>query len=257
MKQCPLCKANYTDDSLSFCLNDVAALLALPDEEQLTQVRSAAAGNQMRADFEPGAKVPKTEPFAFNSAPVSAAAAASRSNNGKAAFLVAGVSLLLLLFGGAIVAALVFIPRGEAGNNETSLKSPSPSKNDADELKQKIAALERRLEEQKKSSPPSTITANSTPAASSSVTPARQQPPLNQSGKAAARVAQSNDGFLSLRTEPSVRSGTQLVKIPSGSVVELEDCQASYQTIDGRRGRWCMISYNGRTGWAFDAWLIY
>jgi hypothetical protein len=265
MKQCPLCKARYTDDSLSFCLNDGAALFALPDE-QLTQARSPAAaavgsGNQMRGNFEPPGGVPKTEPFALNLPPASTAA---RSNNGKTAFIVAGLGLLLLLFVGGIVAALVLIPRGETGKTETSLKSPSPppvspAKNDSDELKQKIADLERRLEEQKKSAQtPLTTNNNSTPAASSSVTQSqRQQPSLNQSGKAVARVAQSNDGFLSLRTEPSVRSGAQLVKIPSGSVVELEDCQTGYQTIDGRRGRWCMISYNGRTGWAFDGWLIY
>src|SRR3712207_6674071 len=40
MKQCPVCKSTYTDDSLSFCLNDGAALAALSINSEVTQQMS-------------------------------------------------------------------------------------------------------------------------------------------------------------------------------------------------------------------------
>jgi hypothetical protein len=39
---------------------------------------------------------------------------------------------------------------------------------------------------------------------------------------------------------------------PTGGKNSLQE-----KMIDGRRGRWCLISYAGEVGWAFDVWLIY
>ena len=40
MKQCPVCKSTYTDDSLKFCLNDGAALTAPLSSSEATQQMS-------------------------------------------------------------------------------------------------------------------------------------------------------------------------------------------------------------------------
>lgn len=81
-------------------------------------------------------------------------------------------------------------------------------------------------------------------------------PTEQSSGTATACVNSPGDGFLSLRTEPSVKTGTQLVKMPTGAIVRLDDCQRELTTIGTKSGRWCMVSYEGQAGWAFDAWLI-
>jgi hypothetical protein len=233
MKTCPICKANYNDESLNFCLNDGATLSVIPDEQVTKVILPTRVTNQ--STFQ-------------NAAPISYNVPSAPAKSNKTAFIATALALLLLLFIGGVIAALILIPR-DAGKTDSELITPSPTpKDDSTELKEKIANLERQIQNQKISPSPTPY---------STFTPTSTQTPLDRGGKATARVAQSNDGFLSLRTEPSVRTGTQLVKIPSGSTVELEDCQPNYQTIDGRRGRWCMISYAGETGWAFDAWLIY
>lgn len=237
MKQCPLCKAVYTDDSLSFCLNDGAALLAAADE-QVTQVIPPAR-TTAHADFKPN--VPNAAPISYNQS-------APPRQNSKTAFVLAALVALLLLIVIGGIAAFFLIPRDER-NSDLKTPTPAPSprgKDDTDEQKEKIANLERQLQDLKKSPKPSV-----TPAISNS--PA----PLNRSGKATARVKQASDGFLAMRSEPSAETGYQILKMPSGATVELEDCQPSYQTIAGRRGRWCMVSYAGETGWAFDGWLDY
>jgi len=69
------------------------------------------------------------------------------------------------------------------------------------------------------------------------------------------RIDAPGDGFLALRSEPSDESGERLVKIPSGSYVEIQDCQKEQKTVSGKKGRWCMVTYENTTGWVFDAWL--
>ena len=133
----------------------------------------------------------------------------------------------------------------DISNNSKPIETPAATReNQNTELKEKLADLEKQIQDQKTQKK----TSNTQPFPS---------PTQNNPAAPIARVAPSNDGFLSLRTEPSVKTGTQLVKIPSGATVYLENCEKNYTTIDGRRGRWCMISYAGEIGWAFDAWLIY
>lgn len=227
MKQCPYCKANYNDDSLSFCLNDGTALLTLADEQE-TQV---IAKGRITAQ-------PNFSGFQPNNydQPV------QRSNNKTVFVLISIIALIgLIALGG--VAAYFLVPQNKDLPAKTS-PTPTPTGSNDEELKKKIANLEKQLQDQKK-----------TPA--STPVPARTPAPLNESGKATARVARTGDGFLALRSDPSVNVGRRLLEIPSGATVEIEDCQNATQTIDGRRGRWCMVSYNNTTGWAFDAWLIY
>jgi hypothetical protein len=151
---------------------------------------------------------------------------------------IAGISALIIInpFGKSETAVV--------SNSSNNLKPTATPGNQNDQLKEKLANLEKQIQDrtnQKKTSD----------------TQPFPSPTQNNSAKPTARVAPSNDGFLSLRTEPSVKTGTQLVKIPSGATVNLENCEKNYMAIDNRRGRWCMVSYGGEIGWVFDAWLIY
>ena len=76
-------------------------------------------------------------------------------------------------------------------------------------------------------------------------------------GRPTARVNSPGDGFLAMRDEPDAETGTRLAKIPHGAVVALENCEKRAVTVAGRTGRWCMVTYQGETGWVFDAWLDY
>ena len=62
------------------------------------------------------------------------------------------------------------------------------------------------------------------------------------------------DGYLALRSEPSVDSGERLRRIPHGASIEITDCGRS-DTIGGRRGAWCATRYDGTGGWVFDGYL--
>ncbi|CAN5490878.1 hypothetical protein BH23BAC4_BH23BAC4_01230 [soil metagenome] len=77
-------------------------------------------------------------------------------------------------------------------------------------------------------------------------------------GRAQSNVAYVNspgDGFLALRSEPSVRTGYRVMRIPHEASVEVINCRSSTSSIGSSRGRWCQVSYNGNQGWAFDAYL--
>ncbi len=66
-----------------------------------------------------------------------------------------------------------------------------------------------------------------------------------------AVVNTPGDGFLALRSEPTIKSGKRLAKIPHGTKISLGDCQPA---SDG--SHWCQTTYNGVTGWVFDRYLL-
>jgi len=239
MKECPVCKTTYTDDSLRFCLADGASLFSISNEQETVQM--SAVRNPLRIDIQK------------DTAPANFSPAASQINPKQKSivpFIIAGLAGLLFLGIAGIAVIFTFYPFDKTEtavitNNPKPTATPiSKSVNQNDELNEKLTNLEKQIQEQKNQK-------------KTSNTPPFPSPTQNNSTVPKARVAPSNDGFLSLRTEPSVKTGTQLVKIPSGATVNLENCEKNYMTIDGRRGRWCMVSYAGKVGWAFDAWLIY
>lgn len=106
------------------------------------------------------------------------------------------------------------------------------------------------------STPAPTAAAPAAPAPSGATPP----PPGAAAAPAAAsssrRYANSpGDGFLALRSDPSVSSGSRLVQIPHGAPVDIGGCDGPSATIGGRSGRWCRASYDGRSGYVFDAFL--
>ncbi|MGI9035132.1 MAG: SH3 domain-containing protein [Pyrinomonadaceae bacterium] len=238
MKQCPVCKTAYSDDTLVFCLNDGANLVSTPD--------SPAATEQMT--FEPW----RVEISQNQSEPTIISAPAARSKKSKGLIYGLLAVILLLLIGVGAIAAFLFY-RNSVKTQISSNNSPSPSvsvtplksADNTQELKQRLANVEKQLSEQKNAK------INSTPL------PAPAQSNLSPPAAITARVVPTSDGFLALRSAPSAESGEQILKIPTGATVQLEDCQRNYVNIGGRRGRWCMISYGGETGWAFNAFLSY
>ncbi len=72
-----------------------------------------------------------------------------------------------------------------------------------------------------------------------------------------AKVATSEGSFLWLRRTPEVKKDNLIVEMPTGQTVERQICPSETITIDSRTGRWCRVSYNNQTGWAFDGWLEY
>ncbi|MEL7361251.1 MAG: SH3 domain-containing protein, partial [Bacteroidota bacterium] len=63
------------------------------------------------------------------------------------------------------------------------------------------------------------------------------------------------DGFLSIRSEPTVRTGERLGRVPHGDPVRVLDAQPVRDTIEGIAGNWVRVRYQGISGWVFDGYL--
>ena len=146
-----------------------------------------------------------------------------------------------------MVLLISYAGSGAGDNTKAATPTPTASTNptadaEKERLQKELANAQRKIDEQKNANRP----ASTAPF-----------PEPSRSGVATARVNSPNDGFLALRDKPDAEYGVRLVKIPHGSVVTLEDCQRQRVTVSGRSGRWCMVTYDGTTGWVFDAWLDY
>jgi hypothetical protein len=78
-----------------------------------------------------------------------------------------------------------------------------------------------------------------------------QEPPEKPHGPDTARVHTPGDGFLALRSEPTIRSGRRILKIPHGTRVTLGECVSRPSD-----GRWCRTRFKGQSGWVFDRYLV-
>ena len=116
-------------------------------------------------------------------------------------------------------------------------QSATPDPENA-KLLEKLSELEKKIDEQNKQG-------KSSP------------PPIIRTGGTTAWVNSPGDGFLALRSDPSLNVGYRILQIPHGASVRVLSCQGVSQNLGGRSGRWCRVSYAGNTGWAFDGWLVY
>ena len=232
MKQCPICKTTYTDESMSFCLTDGVALLSFPNEQETVQV--SFDKNPMQVNF-PQHVAPvsfqppntKTQPIKQGVNPVIVAAIV-----GLLVVIVVGLTMFIFLKSDKITNA-----------NLTLANSQNATPNDETaELKEKLSNLEKQVQDQKKTPIPK-------PSVAATPVPSNWQ---------AVRVKPTKDRFLALRSEPNTESGDRVTTMPSGATVYLiGSCQTYFTKVSGKSGRWCQVSYNGYTGWAFDAWLDY
>jgi hypothetical protein len=231
MKQCPVCKTTYTDTTLLYCLADGSRLSEADDEEPTVVDR-----------WEP---VPATV-VGIGNAPTS-----------KRSWIGTYVKVLIVLIGLLVVSAFIvaaavlfYLTSGERASNKPNDRvvlapsptpEPTPAKADdpdesEKELIEQIANLEKMIREQAESDDPDNI-------------------PLANYSKS-ARVNSPNDGFLALRSYPNSQAGSRILKIPHASNIRVGMC-LNTSRLGNRSGRWCQASYNGYSGWVFDAWLDY
>ncbi len=80
--------------------------------------------------------------------------------------------------------------------------------------------------------------------------PAKKETPTTSAGQR-SRVNSPGDGFLALRSEPSVSAGARLAKIPHGTPIELGNCTPN----TSGSGNWCRANYGGQSGWVLDRYI--
>lgn len=244
---CPVCKTTYQDQTLVFCLNDGTKLVSLGNNSETT-VQMSHQMNPVRVN------IPNSEPTIQAQSTARTPQTKNRKSSGfLIGFLIAGF-LGVIAAAGAIGAYFLFA--GKSNDTATTTPIPTPAitpvqtntaansnavdKADAltKELEEKLKRLEKQLEDQK----------------NPGKSPESSQ---NQSSYATAKVNSPNDGFLALRSLPNTETGSQIMKIPHGSTVVLNNCEKNTVKISGRNGRWCNVEYADRNGWVFSAWLDY
>ena len=62
------------------------------------------------------------------------------------------------------------------------------------------------------------------------------------------------EGGLNMRTKPE-KNAPKVLRIPNGAEVKMTTQAYKSETIDGRKGQWRKVTYNGKTGFVFDAYL--
>jgi len=223
MKQCPVCKTTYTDDTLSFCLSDGAGLFFVSDEEETRVINNLPETVRI--------EIPRETAPVFTPPPVISQQPTTGGGRSKAVSVLLGVlALVILLFIGFAAFVILKSDDKKTDSKATPTVSQTPDS--------KIADLQKQIEDLKNKNSP---------------TPAATQIPQATT----ARVNSPNDGFLALRSAPNSETGYQITKMTHGSTVDVLGCQSYSVKIGSRTGRWCQVNYGGQTGWAFDAWLDY
>ena len=249
MKQCPACKTTYTDDTLSYCLADGKPLVPVVDEHATIVNRTGEAtaafggGERMRVD------IPQETVGAAVATPKYVPTALAPSSGGGLKIFVGLLAVFVLLAVIVIAGGIAFYFGSKSADitpknnpaNRTPSPAPSATTNGKDDLREQIANLEKRLNEQKSANRPANIplTLPNQPATTTT-----------------ARVNSPGDGFLALRSLPNSEAGERILKIPHGAVISIGACGPVSRPVS-RSGRWCQASYNGYSGWVFDAYLVY
>ena len=91
------------------------------------------------------------------------------------------------------------------------------------------------------------------PAPVADVAPVPEAPPADPYTRT-VRANSPGDGFLALRSAPSVAQGQRLLQISHGDPLDLGACRPP-TTVAGAYGSWCRARYGGAEGWAFDAFV--
>jgi SH3-like domain-containing protein len=237
MKQCPVCKTTYTDESLKFCLADGANLISLSEPAETVQM--SFDKNPMRINVPP------------DSAPTVFALPQTYNQPIKKGVtpIIVGVLVGLLLLAGIGFVGLIGYFSLKPTANENAAVSPTPAikvtqtptpDDETAELKEKLANLEKQVQDQKNQKTTTPVETYSTP------------PPTATT----ARANSPRDGFLALRSEPDSETGQRIAKIPHGANMTVLGCPKP-SNIGKMRGHWCQVIYNGQSGWAFDAFMIF
>jgi hypothetical protein len=95
LKRCPTCNKTFTDQNLSYCIDDGTPLVSLPDDDEVTNVRPNTVNDYQTPAYQPPSYV----------APESA------EKKRVWPWVVGIASLLILLLAGFVVAAVMLVPR--------------------------------------------------------------------------------------------------------------------------------------------------
>lgn len=255
MKQCPKCGNSYTDDTLRFCLED-GTVLTLADE-QPTVVRSGGRDPHKTEEL-PGLVTRQAHEAVRVTIPGTETSAQQRPTQppGKSRLVLLTVLIAVIALAGLVIAAAGILGIAyyvSSGKNNVVISSPTPtpsisptvSPDDGkSKLEDDLAELKRKLEEAANSNSDSTITLGD------------DDLDFGGFGKT-AKVNSPSDGFLALRNLPSVDIGNRIAKIPHEATIKVLMCSDQKATIAGRTGHWCMVTYDGQSGWVFDVWLTF
>ena len=96
MKRCPTCNKTFTDQNLSYCIDDGTPLVSLPDDDEVTKVRPNTVTEYSTPAYQP---------------PSYAAAPETVKKKKVWPWVVGVASLLILLLVGFVVAAVMLVPR--------------------------------------------------------------------------------------------------------------------------------------------------
>ena len=226
MKRCPQCGTTYTDATLRFCLADGTALVG--GEEPL---RAEIPSPDTRVSMGSAQHPPRTSKAWI--------------------FVVLGTVIigLMAIAGVVVLGILAYIGSVDAEPEQIVFATPSPAAapsepaSDEQILRQELEKLEKQLEDMD--------------------LPRVDQDPFpdgidTEAGAPMTATANSpKDGFLALRSLPSTDIGERLAVIPHGAEVKVVACDPNYNTLNGRRGRWCLLMWGQFVGWAFDAYLTF
>lgn len=244
MKQCPQCHKTYADDSLRFCLDDGSQLIVLGGgQTEAETVMSFSPANQVRIE------IPQDKPStpSFTPPPSYQIPQQPPAKGGSSILKILAIVLvvLFLLLGVMGFAGYLFYrsmgvgpdPANTNTANTANTASPTPSKTSNPGARQTPTP---KWNETPGNKPANTV-ANTT------------GPPTNGTQVTAHSPG---DGYLVLRSQPNSKS-TEMTRIPHGSRLTLTNCKEASTTGAGNYGRWCTASYNGLSGWVFDAFVKY
>lgn len=229
MKQCPQCKTTYTDDTLSFCLSDGTPLAAMPRPTEAETLVSYTPAKPVVID------VAQDTPPTFAAPAGHPPPPAQQQKSGLNPMLVIGViGVLIFVIAtlGAVLLVQNFMGKETANNvitaSPTASQTPAPSATPV---------------------PTAKWTVTPTPAPANTATPL-------PTGGATVTAYSPGDGYLVLRSQPNTTS-TEMTRIPHGRELTITNCRDYTTTKAGNYGRWCTASYNGISGWVFDAFVRY
>ncbi len=235
MKRCPQCGTTYTDATLKYCLTDGSSL----EDADAGAPPTRREGLKIDIPAPPTASGSISEPARGGISTAAKVAIALAIFAVIGAVLIVAAAIMIFVAGDILSARQPVDSPSPPPTAPTPAPSPSPT-DAAEELTKKLEELAKKIEEQNSPIEVPKI-------------------PLKDvlGDDSAATVNSPNDGFLALRSLPSTDIGERIGRIPHGSQVVVVSCDEERERVAGRRGRWCLVEWEQRVGWVFDAWLTF
>jgi len=247
MKRCPQCNSTYTDESLSFCLADGAELEE--EDAAVTETYSALESDESLSKLTRQDRVDIRIPQPSEEKP--AEITAGTTSKGMSGWLVASILAILAVLVIAIAGLGIYVFLLLPSRDQAGPANQDGNRNaEIERLKERIEELGSQIEDELPVEDDETTPDDD----GSDATPEEEDPEYDE--EVIQRVNSPVDGFLALRDRPSATEGERIAKIPHDDIVVLERCLEKSETIGGRSGHWCRVTWEDLSGWVFDAWLI-